>query len=68
MHQLKYSIEVYENYALIYGKITIDLLEFLIQLFKKEGFDYLTSNDANSAFKFVKKECKGCIENGRINF
>ncbi len=50
---MKYSIEVYEDYAIIKGWLTSDVLTLLIKLFKKEGFTHMQSFDGG--FKLVKK-------------
>jgi hypothetical protein len=54
--QFKYSIKVYEDYAVINGWLTYDVLILLVSLFKKEGFTHLTSNDGiTGGFKMVRK-------------
>ncbi len=52
----KYSIEVYEDHAIIRGWVTSDILTQLIRLFKKEGFKHITSTeDGTPGFKLVRK-------------
>ncbi len=52
----KYSIEVYEDCALIQGCLTAESLELVIKLCQDEGFDYLTSGNEEVRFKLIKKK------------
>jgi hypothetical protein len=52
---MKYRITVYEDFALIDGMLTTDVLLLLIQLCKDEGFTYLTPNGCDGGFKLVRK-------------
>jgi hypothetical protein len=56
MKEPVYSIHVYEDYAIIRGGLTSDILTMLIKLCKKEGFTHITSaNDGKEGFKLVRK-------------
>lgn len=55
MSILEYSIEVYDDHAVIYGLLSADILKILIRLCEKHGFTHLTLNDGNTGFKLVKK-------------
>ena len=55
MTEPKYSIQVYEDHAIIRGWISSDILTLLMKLSKKEGFDYITSNPDGMGFKMVRK-------------
>lgn len=51
-----YSIEVYEDHAIICGWIPTDVLKLMIKLCKKEGFTHMTPNDdGKSGFKMLRK-------------
>lgn len=50
---MKYSIEVYEDHALIKGWLTMSMLKVLMRLCKEEGFTYLTQ--CEQGFKLIKK-------------
>ncbi len=50
----KYSIEVYEDYAVIKGFLSTDILTLLIRLCKKEGFTRLGYNHDGQEFKLVR--------------
>ena len=56
MSELKFSIEVYEDHAIIYGMLTADILTLLIRLCKKYGYTHLAPNGDNQGFKLVKNE------------
>lgn len=51
---LKYSIEVYEDHAIILGWLAPEVLVLLTRLCKKEGFTHITSNQDGKGFKLVK--------------
>jgi hypothetical protein len=53
-NDLKYSIEVYENHAIIKDKLCSDALIVLINLCAQEGFTHLKCHE-EEFFKFVKK-------------
>lgn len=53
---MKYSIEVYEDHAIVNGFLPSDVLKFLTILLKKEGLNYVTHNGNKSGFKFVRKD------------
>lgn len=57
---MKYSINVYEDQAIISGGITDDVLMILHELAKIEGFTHLTSNPSGEGFRFVnlRKVCE----------
>lgn len=48
----KYSLEVYDDHAIIKGWLTSDMLTVLIKLCRKEGFKRLVSG--NGGFKLIK--------------
>jgi hypothetical protein len=51
----EYSVEVFEDYALIRGWLSSDVLTYLIKLCKKEGFTHLThTDDGRQGFKLVR--------------
>ncbi len=49
----RYSLEVYDDHAIIKGWLTSDMLTVLIKLCKKEGFKGLVHNEGEG-FKLVK--------------
>jgi hypothetical protein len=51
---MKYSIEVYEDHAIIRGPLSADVLLLLTRLCKKEGFTHMTGYGEN-AFKLFRK-------------
>ena len=52
----KYTLEVYEEWAVIRGALSTDVLTLLIGLCLKEGFTHLTHNeDGLGGFKLVRK-------------
>ena len=52
----KYSIEVYEDHAIIKGWLSSDVLCLLVNLCKEEGFTHLTQiDDGSRGFKLVKR-------------
>lgn len=51
---MKYSISVYEDYAIITGSITADVLMILWEVGKKEGFTHLTNNPYAQGIKLVR--------------
>lgn len=52
---MKYSIEVYEDYAIITGWLTTDVLKLLIKLCKKEGFTHMVPHEGQG-FKLVRNK------------
>lgn len=54
MNDLKYSIEVYEDHAIINGWIDADVLKLLLVLCEKEGFKGIVSNEGKKGLKLVK--------------
>ena len=50
--EIKFSIEIYEDYAIIRGWLTSDVLILLTKLCKKYGFKYLSSFEGG--FKLTK--------------
>lgn len=54
MHSPQYSIEVYEDHAIIKGWLSSDVLTTLVRLCEKEGFTHIVSNDG-VGFKLVRK-------------
>lgn len=48
----KYSLEVFEDHAIIKGWITSEMLNVLIKLCRKEGFKFLAPYEGG--FKLVK--------------
>lgn len=52
----RYSIDVYEDHALIEGCLTSESLALVIKLCQEEGFDYLTSGDEHVKFKLIRKK------------
>lgn len=56
MDKLQYSLEVYEDHALISGPIAFDVLAILMKFCKVEGFTHLTVRpDGKPGFMLVKK-------------
>lgn len=51
---LKYSLEVYEDHALIKGWLDSNMLTLLVKVCKKHGFTHLAQN-GDGGFKLVKK-------------
>ncbi len=49
-----YEIRVYEDYAIITGWLTSDILKVLIRLCKQEGFTHLTNNPDGKGFRLIK--------------
>jgi len=55
MKNPKYSLEVYEDHAIIRGWLSSDTLILLTKLCKKEGFTHLTiCDDGTQGFKLIK--------------
>jgi|GEM_PF-4772451 hypothetical protein len=52
--QVKYSILVYEDHAVISGLLSCEVLDVLIKLCEHEGFTHLTPNE--EGFKLVRKD------------
>jgi hypothetical protein len=51
----KYVLAIYEDYALINGKLSSDILLLLIKLCKKEGFTHMTHrDDGKPGFKLIR--------------
>lgn len=50
-----YSIEVYDDCAIITGWLSSDILQMLIKLCEKEGFTHLAAHEG-FGFKLVKKD------------
>jgi len=55
MTKPNYSIEVYNDHAIIQGLLSSDVLVLLLKLCEKEGFTYLVPNDDKPGFKLVYK-------------
>ncbi len=55
MSKLKFSVEVYEDFAIVKGTITSEMLMLIIRLCKKEGFTYFTYTDQENEFKLERK-------------
>lgn len=56
MATLKYSIEVYEDHAIIRGWMKTDIFSLLLRFSRKEGFTHITAlDDGSEGFKLVKK-------------
>ena len=53
MNAQKYSVEVYEDYVMIRGWVTVDFLTMIIDHFAKDGFAHLTQAD-EPGFKIVR--------------
>ena len=55
--ELKFSLQIYEDYALITGWLSSDMLKLLIRVCEKHGFTHMTNNsDARGGFKLVRKD------------
>lgn len=52
---MKYSIEVYEDYAVIKGGLSSETLKALLCICEDEGFKYLVPNYHDVGFKLVKE-------------
>lgn len=52
----RYSIEVYDDYALIQGSLSISVLRLLVNLCKREGFTHIMNNEEKPGFKLVRQE------------
>lgn len=50
--ELKFSLKVYEDYAIIRGKLTAETLTLLINLCNEYEFKYITPH--NGGFKLIK--------------
>jgi hypothetical protein len=55
-NEVKYSIEVFEDYAIVHGFLTSQALKILIHLCKIEGFTHLTTNNNGYGFKLIRKQ------------
>jgi len=56
-NQPKFSLIVYDDCAIIRGKMTVEVLTLLFKFCKKEGFTHLTNTDDSvQGFKFVRKD------------
>ena len=57
MTTFKFSIDVYDDYAIIRGGLTCDILLLIIRISKKEGFTHMISFEDNGhvGFKLVKQ-------------
>lgn len=52
----KYSIEVFDDYATIRGRMSSDILVLLVRLCKKEKFTHMTNtDDGEPGFKLVRR-------------
>jgi len=57
MSDAKYSFHVYEDRVIIIGSISMDVLIFIMELCKKEGFTHMKPLPGNKqGFILVKKE------------
>jgi hypothetical protein len=54
--KFKYSIHVYEDFAIIRGKLKSDVFQIAIRLCEKEGFTYIVPNYDGKGFKLIRKE------------
>lgn len=50
----KYSLEVFDEYALIHGSLSSDLLLLLVDLCKTEGFTHLVNDYGCKGFKLIR--------------
>lgn len=56
MKELKYSVHVYEDHAIIKGGHPPEVLDLLITVSKQEGFNYVMApDDGTQGFKLVRK-------------
>lgn len=55
MNEARYSIAVYEDYAIIKGWLSAEILCMLITLCEDEGFTNMIPHD-DQGFKLVRKE------------
>lgn len=56
---MKYRITVYEDYAIIRGSLSSEILLLLIRFCKKEGFTHLKACDDGKGFKLVRENESG---------
>jgi hypothetical protein len=57
MNEPKYSIQVFEDHALITGFLSADILKLIISLCQKEGFTHLSFSDVGQqGFKLIKEK------------
>ena len=54
-NKMEYSIEVFDDYAVIKGSISSDVLNFLLKLCEDEGFKYMVPNYQDVGFRLVKE-------------
>ena len=53
-HICKFSMEVYEDHAIITGMLTSDILIMLTRFCKKYGFTHMTHNGNKPGFKLIR--------------
>ena len=57
MSEFKYSIEIYDDRAIIRGRLNLKILNSIFRLCRKEGFTHVAEVDHNegiSRFRLVK--------------
>lgn len=55
MDEFKYSIEVFERYAIIKGKMDSWVLNHLFRLCENEGFIGIQTDGSNEGLTFVRR-------------
>ena len=56
MKEPNYSIEVYEEEAIIKGSLSYEILSLLLKICKKEGFHFLALSHDDKGFKLVRDD------------
>lgn len=52
-----FTLEMFDDYALIRGWLTPEMLMMIVKMCKKQGFTHLTStNDGIPGFKLIKRD------------
>ena len=50
---MKYSIEVFEDHAIVRGKLSIDDLQLILSFFRNNGYSHI-SGQGPERFKLIK--------------
>lgn len=52
---LRYSIEVYDDYAVFRGEISSEIFKLIVRMCKQNGFTHLKSTEDGHGFKMIRK-------------
>ncbi len=54
--KFEFSIIVFDDHAIIEGKLSSDVLVMLIKFCEKQGFTHMTNTESGIGFKLVRNE------------